>query len=102
MRLARNTGSVVVDLAAESGGNVEGVETGAIVQRNGVTVIGLRNLPGRVPAHASQMLSSNLCALLEEFRDKEAKRFVLRPDDDLIKGCLWTHGGKVVPEQCPG
>src|SRR5687768_9339100 len=70
---AMKPGSVVVDLAAESGGNVEGVEPGAIIQRGGVTIVGLRNLPGRVPAHASQMYSSNLCALVEEFWDKETK-----------------------------
>ena len=96
MLAAMKPGSVVVDLAADSGGNVEGVEPGAIIQRDGVTVIGLRNLPGRVPAHASQMLSSNLCALLEEFWDKESKRFVLKPDDELIKGTLVTKGGAVV------
>jgi len=99
MLAAMKTGSVVVDLAAESGGNVEGVEPGAVVRRNGVTIVGLRNLPGRVPAHASQMLSSNLCALLEEYWDKESKRFVLKPDDELIKGCLITHDGRIVNEK---
>ncbi len=99
MLAAMKPGSVVVDLAAESGGNVEGIESGAIIERNGVTLIGLRNLPGRVPAHASQMLSSNLCALFEEFWDKESKQFVLKPDDDLIKGCLITHGGRIVNEK---
>ena len=99
MLAAMKPGSVVVDLAAESGGNVEGVEPGAIIQRNGVTVIGLRNLPGRVPLHASQMISSNLCALLEEFWDREARRFVLKTDDDLIKGLLITHAGRIVNEK---
>jgi NAD(P) transhydrogenase subunit alpha len=91
--------SVVVDLAAESGGNVEGTEAGAIVRRGGVTVVGLRNLPGRVPFHASQMFSSNLCALVEEFTDKSAGRFVLNPDDEIIKACLVTHGGSVIERQ---
>ncbi len=99
MLAAMKPGSVVVDLAAETGGNVEGIEPGAIIERNGVTLIGLRNLPGRVPAHASQMLSSNLCALLEEFWDKESKQFVLKPEDDLIKGCLITHEGRIVNEK---
>jgi NAD(P) transhydrogenase subunit alpha len=93
---AMKPGTVVVDLAADSGGNVEGVQPGAVMQRGGVTVVGLLNLPGRVPFHASQMLSSNFCALVEEFWDKEAKRFVLKPEDDLIKACLVTHGGIVV------
>ena len=99
MLAAMKPGSVVVDLAADSGGNVEGVEPGAIIQRSGVTVIGLKNLPGRVPFHASQMFSSNLCALLEEFWDIEGKRFVLKPDDDLVKACLITHNGRILNEK---
>ncbi len=92
-------GSVVVDLAVEGGGNVEGITSGEVTVQNGVTLIGLRNLAGRVPAHASQMFSANLCALLEDFWDKEAKQFVLKPDDDFIKSCLLTHGGQVVHEK---
>ena len=96
---AMKPGSVVVDLAAESGGNVEGVEAGTISQHNGVTIVGLRNLPGRVAAHASQMFSSNLCALLEDYWDKETKSFVLKPEDELIKSCLLTHGAQIVHEK---
>ncbi len=99
MLAAMKPGSVVVDLAASGGGNVEGVEPGAIIQRGGVTIIGLTNLPGRVPFHASQMFSSNLCALLEEFWDKESRRFVLKPDDDILKSCLVTHDGRIVNEK---
>jgi NAD(P) transhydrogenase subunit alpha len=102
MLSAMKPGSVVVDLAAESGGNVEGSEPGAVVQRGGVTVIALNNLPGRVPFHASQMFSANLCALVEEFWDKDAKRFVPNPDDDLIKACLVTHAGQVVKRKPEG
>ena len=96
---AMKLGSVVVDLAAESGGNVEGIQAGKIIERAGVKLIGLRNLPGRVPFHASQMFSSNLCALVEEFWDKEAKQFVLKLDDEIIKGCLLTHDGHIVNER---
>lgn len=99
MLAAMKPGSVVVDLAAAGGGNVEGVEPGAIIERGGVTLIGLTNLPGRVPFHASQMYSSNLSALLDEFWDKETKRFVLKPDDDIIKSCLVTHDGRIVNEK---
>jgi len=99
MLAAMKPGSVVVDLAAESGGNVEGVEPGAIIQRGGVTIVGLRSLPGRVPAHASQMFSSNLCALVEEFWDKETKRFVLKPNDDIIRACLVTGDGRIIREK---
>jgi len=99
MVAAMKPGSVIVDLAVDGGGNVEGITPGEVTDKNGVTVVGLRNLPGRAPAHASQMLSSNLCALLEEYWDREAQRFVLKPDDELIKACLLTHGGQVVHEK---
>jgi NAD(P) transhydrogenase subunit alpha len=93
---AMRPGSVVVDLAVESGGNVEDVEPGQIADRRGVKIVGLPNLPGCVPVHASQMYSSNVTALLEEFWDKEAKALRLNFDDEIIKGCLVTHGGKIV------
>jgi NAD(P) transhydrogenase subunit alpha len=93
---AMRPGSVVVDLAVESGGNVEDVEPGQIADRRGVKIVGLPNLPGCVPVHASQMYSSNVTALLEEFWDKEAKALRLNFDDEIIKGCLVTHAGKIV------
>ena len=93
---AMRPGSVVVDLAVESGGNVEGVEPGQIADRRGVKIVGLANLPGCVPVHASQMYSSNVTALIEEFWDKEAKALRLNFDDEIIKGCLVTHAGKIV------
>lgn len=92
-------GSVVVDLAVESGGNVEGVMPGQVVERNGVKIVGLTNLPGRVPVHASQVYSTNLASFIEEFWDKQNKKFVLNLDDEIIKGCLVTHGGKIVNEK---
>jgi NAD(P) transhydrogenase subunit alpha len=96
---AMRPGSVVVDLAIESGGNVEGVEPGAIADRHGVKIIGFSNLPGRVPVHASQMFSSNLTAMIEEFWDREAKTFRLNLEDDIIKSALVTHGGRIVNER---
>jgi NAD(P) transhydrogenase subunit alpha len=93
---AMRPGSVVVDLAVESGGNVEDVEPGQIADRRGVKIVGLANLPGCVPVHASQMYSSNVTALIEEFWDKEAKALRLNFDDEIIKGCLVTHAGKIV------
>ncbi len=99
MVAAMKPGSVIVDLAVDGGGNVEGITPGEITDKNGVTLVGLRNLAGRVPAHASQMFSSNLCALLEDYWDKEAKQFVLKPDDELIKACLITHSGQIVHEK---
>jgi len=91
-------GSVIVDLAVESGGNVAGAQVDQEIDRDGVLIIGLRNLPGRVAVHASQMFSSNLYNLVEEFWDREQKTINLDFDDEIIKGCLITHQGKIVNE----
>jgi NAD(P) transhydrogenase subunit alpha len=96
---AMKPGSVVVDLAVETGGNVEGVKYNEVTDRKGVKLIGIANLPGRAPLHASQVYAANLVSLIEEFWDKTAKSFVLKLDDEIIKGCLVTHGGKVVNEK---
>jgi NAD(P) transhydrogenase subunit alpha len=88
-------GSVVVDGAIESGGNVQGAPFNQVAERNGVTIIALANLAGRVPVHASQVFSANLASLIEEFWDKEGRRFVLKLDDEILKGCLVTHNGEV-------
>jgi NAD(P) transhydrogenase subunit alpha len=96
---AMKPGSVVVDLAVETGGNVEGIKLNEITDRNGVKLVGTANLPGRAPLHASQVYAANLVNLIEEFWDKNAKTFVLKLDDEIIKGCLVTHGGKVVNEK---
>ena len=96
---AMKPGSVVVDMAVESGGNVEGVVYDKVTDRNGVKIIGIANLPGRVPLHASQVYAANLVSLIEEFWDKKEKTFNLKLDDEIIKGCLVTHGGKIVNEK---
>jgi NAD(P) transhydrogenase subunit alpha len=96
---AMKPGSVVVDLAIEGGGNVEGAVLDQVIDRNGVKIVGIANLPGRAPLHASQVYSANLVNLVEEFWDKQNKTFVLKLDDEIIKGCLVTHGGKVVNEK---
>lgn len=89
-------GSIVVDLAVETGGNVECSELGKEVQYNHVTVIGLPKLQRRVPLSASQMFSSNLYNFIEHFWDKEAGRFVLNQEDEIIAGCLMTHNGQIL------
>ena len=91
-------GSVIVDLAVEGGGNVAGSQLDKEVDVNGVLIIGLGNLPGRVAVHASQMFSSNLYNLVEEFWNTEEKRFDLNFDDEIIKGCVITHQGQIVNE----
>lgn len=93
---AMKPGSVVVDLAIETGGNVEGAVLGEIVNLNGVKIIGLANMPARVAMNASQMYANNLTNLLEEFWNKDKKEFELKLDDDIIKGCLITHNGAIV------
>ncbi|MFA5060007.1 MAG: Re/Si-specific NAD(P)(+) transhydrogenase subunit alpha [Candidatus Omnitrophota bacterium] len=89
-------GSIIVDMAVESGGNVEGSKLNEEVTVNGVLILGLGNLPGRVSIHASQMYSSNICSLVEEYWNADTKKFDLKLDDDIITGCLITHQGKVV------
>jgi len=96
---AMKPGSVVVDLAVETGGNVEGVAYDKVIDRNGVKIVGITNLPGRVPLHASQVYAANLVALVEQFWDKQEKTFVLKPEDEILKGCLVAHGGKIVNEK---
>ncbi len=89
-------GSVVVDMAVESGGNVEGSKVDEEVNIDGVLIIGLGNLPGRAAVHASQMYSSNLTNLIESFWDSEQKTFNLNLEDEIIQGCLITHQGETV------
>ncbi|MFU8780430.1 MAG: NAD(P) transhydrogenase subunit alpha [Kiritimatiellia bacterium] len=91
-------GSVIVDMAAETGGNVEGSKPGEEVEQNGVIIIGARNLAGCVPLDASQMYASNLYNLIEHFWDKEAKTFNLKREDEIIAGALLTCDGEIVNE----
>lgn len=95
---AMKPGSVVVDLAVESGGNVEGSVLGEEVEVNGVKIIGLANMPGRVAKNASEMYSANLHNLVLEYWDKEAKSFNLDLEDDILQGCIITHGGELTNE----
>ena len=92
-------GSVVVDLAVESGGNVAGSAPDQEIDRNGVCIIGLTNLPGRVAVHASQMFSANLFSFIEEFWSSIEKQFLLDFEDEILKGCVITHEGQIVNEQ---
>lgn len=96
---AMKPGTVVVDLAVDSGGNVEGVEYDKVADRKGVTIVGTASLPCRVPLHASQVYSANLVGLIEEYWDKTDKKFVLNLEDEIIRGCLVTHGGRIVNEK---
>jgi NAD(P) transhydrogenase subunit alpha len=89
-------GSVMVDLAVESGGNIAGSRPDQEVDVNGVRIIGMANLPGKVAVNASQMFSANMHALVDEFWNVEEKRFVLDFEDEILQGCVITYQGKVV------
>jgi len=91
-------GSVVVDMAAETGGNVEGSVPNEVVDINGVTVVGLGNLPNYVARDASVMYANNLFNLVEDTWDKDDKTFVLDMENDILPGCVITHDGAVVNE----
>jgi NAD(P) transhydrogenase subunit alpha len=69
-----------------------------VTEINGVFVVGLTNLPSRVSRNASEMYSSNIVNLLDEFWDKETKTLKLNPADDIIKSCVITRDGAIVNE----
>ena len=89
-------GSVVVDMAAETGGNVEGSVPDEVVDVGGVTIVGTGNLSNLVARDATQMYASNMFNLVEDTWDEEAKTFVLDMENDILPGCVITHGGAVV------
>jgi NAD(P) transhydrogenase subunit alpha len=89
-------GSVIVDLAAERGGNVELTRPGSVAEHNGVAIVGYTNMQGRIPTTASQLYARNLLAFVETLIDKGAKRLAVNWEDDLVKATLLTHDGRVV------
>ncbi len=91
-------GSMILDIAIESGGNVECSKFDAEVEVNSVQVIGLANLAGRVASNASEMYSNNLSAFVEHFWNKDAKTFGLDMTNDILKGCVITHAGEICSE----
>ena len=95
-------GSVIVDLAVDSGGNVEGAVAGQVVERHGVKIIGHGNPASRMAPDASALYSRNLYNMIAAFWDKEAKAAVWPADDDIVKGIKLTEGGKVVNERLLG
>jgi NAD(P) transhydrogenase subunit alpha len=93
---AMRPGSVIVDLAVEQGGNVEGSELGKIVVRNGVKIVGLPNLPALVAADASAFYARNLLNFLVLLLDAKTGAYNLNREDDLVAGTLVCHGGEVI------
>ncbi len=89
-------GSVLVDLAVERGGNVEGAKAGQIADINGVKIIGYLNVPGRIAASASALYARNLYTFVETLIDKTTKTLAVKWDDELVKATDLTRDGKVV------
>jgi H+-translocating NAD(P) transhydrogenase subunit alpha len=93
-------GSVIVDLAVEQGGNVEGAVAGEVVERHGVKIVGHRNLPSRLAADASALFARNLYNFLSTFWDKDQGRPIL--DDEIGNAIRITQAGKLVNERLLG
>jgi H+-translocating NAD(P) transhydrogenase subunit alpha len=89
-------GSVIVDLAVERGGNVEGVKADAVTDIGGVKIIGYANVPGRLAASASSLYAKNLYAFLESLIDKKTKTLAVNWDDDIVKATALTRDGAIV------
>lgn len=92
-------GSVIVDLAAEAGGNVEGCVAGETVERHGVKIVGAVQLARTLAADASALFARNLANFLFAFWDKEKSSLVLPDDDELVSAIRLTNGGQVVHER---
>ncbi len=93
------TGSVIVDLAAEQGGNVEGAVAGKVVEKHGVKIYGANNMPSTMAADSSALFARNLYNFLSAYWDEEAKRPVLPDEDEVTIGIRLTKDGKVVNER---
>jgi NAD(P) transhydrogenase subunit alpha len=89
-------GSVIVDLAVERGGNVEGAQAGRVADTSGVKIVGYENVPGRLAASASSLYAKNLLAFLESLIDKTTKELAVKWDDELVKGTALTRDGAVI------
>jgi NAD(P) transhydrogenase subunit alpha len=97
MVAAMKPGSVIVDIAADSGGNCGATVPGELsVTENGVTILGYKNWPSRIAVAASALYARNLLTFLTTFWDKEARAPKLTETDDLIKGALLTRNGQIV------
>ena len=89
-------GSVIVDMAVGTGGNVEGSIPDENLDLNGITIVGNTNLPGEVAMHASQVYSANIFNLIDEFWDKKNSILEITVEDEILSGCLVTHKGEFI------
>ena len=100
MVAAMKPGSVVVDIAADNGGNCANTTPGErTTTENGVKILGYRNWPGRIPVASSALYARNLLTFLTTFWDKEAHRPNLPDTDEIVRGTMLTRGGQVVHAQ---
>jgi NAD(P) transhydrogenase subunit alpha len=95
-------GSVIVDMAAENGGNVQGSVSSEVVVKSGVTIIGTGFWANGVAKHATQMYANNLQNLISEFWSKEDNQFLLDVEDEVQSGCIITHQGQVTNSMIKG
>jgi NAD(P) transhydrogenase subunit alpha len=96
MVASMRTGSVLVDLAVERGGNVEGAKADQVVEANGIKIVGHANMPGRLAATASSLYARNLYAFLEILVDKNSRTLAIDWDDEIVKATALTRDGAVV------
>ena len=89
-------GSVLVDLAVERGGNVEGVQSGETVEVDGIKIVGFPNLAGRVAASASGLYARNLLSFIETLVDKANKKIAVNWEDELVKATALTRDGAII------
>jgi H+-translocating NAD(P) transhydrogenase subunit alpha len=89
-------GSVIVDLAVERGGNVEGAQAGKVAEVSGVKIVGFTNVAGRLPASASGLYAKNLLTFLEILIDKKEKKLAVNWDDEIVRATALTRDGLVV------
>jgi proton-translocating NAD(P)+ transhydrogenase subunit alpha len=87
---------VLVDLAVERGGNIEGGRNGETVEVEGIKIVGLPNLAGRVAASASNLYARNLFSFIETLVDKSTKALAVKWDDELVKATALTRDGAVI------
>jgi NAD(P) transhydrogenase subunit alpha len=95
-------GSIIVDLAAERGGNAELTRPGEVAEHQGVRIFGQLNLPGQVPVNASSLYARNLQAFIEPFIDKETKELAIDWEDELAVGTAIARDGAIVNESVAG
>jgi NAD(P) transhydrogenase subunit alpha len=89
-------GSVIVDLAVERGGNVEGARAGEVVNVNGVKIVGHNNVAGRLAASASALYAKNLLTFLDILIDKKEKKLAINWDDEIVKATALTRDGQII------